>query len=220
MGINDLIDELWEESPPETATATIRTHIYHLRQLFRDCPAADGSSPVVTGQRGYQLQWPEDDIDATRFTRLVKTGEKLLENGEPAKAASALADGLALWRGRALSGVQCGPLLRKHAVHLEEARNHALELRIEADLQLGQHRRLLPELKGLVAANPLNEWFHARYIEALHRCGRRSDALRALAALRKLLREELGLDPSLEIQRLQLQILSGRDVPTRPAPAL
>lgn len=212
LGIHCLIDELWEDSPPATAAATVRTHVYHLRRTLGDNPLSGHGRMIVTSKAGYELRLPEDRIDAIAFLRLADRGQRLLDQGHVVCAASVLGDALSLWRGDALSDVQCGPMLRRHVVRLEETRINTVQLRIEAELRLGHIRRLIPELKSLVTAHPLNEWLHARYAEALCLSGRRGEALQALGELRKILKEELGLDLPPEIQRVQQRILRGLGV--------
>jgi DNA-binding SARP family transcriptional activator len=138
----------------------------------------------------------------------VIEGKTLLEEGRPEQASQRLREGLALWRGPALANITPGRLLEGHVAHLEELRIRAIELRIRADSALGRHRELIPELRSLVSAHPLNEWLHGRLIDALHRAGRRGEALMAYRSLRAALNEELGLEPSGELQRLQRQVLT------------
>jgi DNA-binding SARP family transcriptional activator len=225
VDIGTLAEELWADGPPRTTATTIRTHVYHLRKMLeRDSgvPAAIGL--LVTESAGYRLRVEEEQVDAGQFRRLVDTGRARLEQGRASEAATILRQALSLWRGTPLTGVPAGRVLARHLAHLAETRVRALELRIEADMRLGRHRELIAELRGLVAADPLNEWLHARLIEALHLSGRRGDALSAFRDLRRLLAEELGLEPSAELQLLQQEILTagGRTGPQRlPAvPAL
>jgi DNA-binding SARP family transcriptional activator len=212
LAIHSLMDELWTDGRPATATATLRTHVYHLRQALAAGPAAGAEGPVVTTEAGYELRLPEDAVDARVWLRLTERGRLLLDRGHVAEAASVLAEALSLWRGNALCDVRCGPLLRRHAVQLEETRINALQLRIEADLRLGRSRQLIPELRSLVIAHPLNEWLHTRYAESLYLSGRRGEALQAFASLREILKERLGLDPSPEMRRLQQRILLGLEL--------
>ena len=156
-----------------------------------------------------------EQIAAHTFARLSRRGRELLENGKTADAADALRQALQLWRGPALANVLTGRLLESHAVHLEEERLRTLKLRILADAELGRHHALIGELRSLVATYPLNEWFHGQLIAALSRSGRRSEALQAYHSLRQLLRNELGLDPQPELQRLQQEVLS-YDSPEAP----
>lgn len=206
--MESLIDELWGNEPPRSAVTTVQTYIYHLRLFFTaEELDADGSVSIITRPPGYMLELAPGQVDAELFERPVKQGRQLLEKGQPMAAADLLADALAMWTGPALADVQCGDLLRAHAIHLEERRINAHELRIEAEIRLGRYRELVPELKSLVYAHPLNEWFHNQLIRVLGYSGRRSEALRAYQNLRDILREELGVDPSPQLQRLQRQLL-------------
>ena len=139
----------------------------------------------------------------------MREGRELIEQRRFQEAAERLRKALGLWVGPPLSGVDVGPALEAHAAYLDELRTRALELRIQADIQLGRSRELIPELHTLISRDPLNEWFHARLIDALHRSGRRGDALHAYQRLRAVLNRELGLEPAPELQRLQSEVLSG-----------
>src|SRR6266540_682311 len=124
-------------------------------------------------------------------------------------ASQLLYRALRLWRGRAFGGVECGQLLSAYIVRLEENKLTVLERRIEADLRQGRHRELVGELKALVVTHPLHEWLYSRLMLALYLSGRRCEALEVYQAFRRQLREELGLDPSAELQRLQRALLTG-----------
>src|SRR5256885_996689 len=115
---------------------------------------------------------------------------------------------LAMWTGPCLANVVPGRLLEAHAVHLEEQRMRALELRIQADAEIGLHRDLVGEMRSLVMSHPLNEWFHGQLIVALSRSGRRGEALQAYQNLRELLCNQLGLEPQPDLQLLQREVLS------------
>lgn len=206
VSLRTLAEELWDDRPPRTAVTTIRTHVYHLRRALHETQC--GAAALRTEPTGYRFRPLPGVLDAEAFVRATEHGCAHLGGGDPGEAATVLRAALAMWRGPALSGIDPGPVLVRHAEHLDELRIRALELRIEADLALRRHRQLVPELRGLVAAHPLNEWFHARLIDALHRSGRRSDALRAYLDLRRLLHRELGLEPSADLQRLQHAVLT------------
>jgi DNA-binding SARP family transcriptional activator len=209
VGIPTLAEELWEDSPPATMTATIRSHVYHLRlMLARESGLPQAVDLVSTQPTGYRLRASADQIDAVRFERLVHQGRVLLDRGEPTEASAVLRQALSLWRGSALVDVPCGRVLSGHVTRLAEARLRATELRLEADLRLGRHRDLVAELRGLVAAHPLNEWLHAQLIESLRRSGRRAEALTAFTDLRRTLSSELGVEPSPELRLLYQTILT------------
>jgi DNA-binding SARP family transcriptional activator len=206
VSVRTLTQELWDERPPRTAVTTIRTHVYHLRKALD--ATEEGAGALCTEPTGYRLSHVPGPFDADHFMRSTERGHALLRREQPAEAATVLRTALGMWSGSALAGIDAGPVLTRHVEHLEELRVRALELRIEADMAMGRHRQLVPELRGLVAAHPLNEWFHARLIDALRRSGRRSDALAAYGAVRRLLDRELGLEPSADLRRMQQEVLT------------
>jgi SARP family transcriptional regulator, regulator of embCAB operon len=204
-----LIDELWSQTPPKSAITTLQTYIYHLRKLF----ANEGLDPpdgalLLTRLPGYTLHVPGHALDAELFERLTREGHDQLERGLPNRAAAVLREALSLWTGPALANVSLGSQLEAHAVALEERRIHALQLRIQADMEMGRHREIIGELRLLTAAYPLNEWFSSQLITALACAGRRSEALHVYQKVRAVLRSELGLDPSPDLQRVQRDVLA------------
>lgn len=219
--LDTLIDELWGPDPPKSAVTTVQTYIYHLRKSFvaeqLDPP---GRRLIATKQPGYLFHTEPEQVDAEVFERLVRQGRDSMEEGCPRPAAAFLGQALDMWTGPALADVPQGDLLHAHAVHLEERRINALELRIQVDISLGRQHQLIPELSSLVCAHPLNEWFHGQLIAALNHAGRRSEALLAYQTLRSLLSEELGVDPSAALQLLQRQVLAPgkpeQSSPSRP----
>lgn len=217
-----IAEELWDASPPTTMVATIRTHVYHLRRMLEDeCDLSPLVAELRTQSAGYLLRVDEDQLDAKVFARLVDEGRSLMRQGRLDEAGETLCRALEMWRGPALANVTVGRVIGRHLVQLSELRNRALELRIEVDLLRGQHRDLVAELRGLVAADPLNEWLQAQLMEALHRSGRRNEALIAYREVRRILEEELGLAPSTELQELHHKILNaGHHRIPQPTPAL
>lgn len=210
--IDSLVEELWDGDPPRTAVNTLRTHLYHLRGILElESSAATTKEMLVTRPSGYLLHVEENQLDLPRFIQLSDQGRALLRSGRVDEAADTLGLALAQWRGRCLADMPHGRILAAHVSRLTELHISALELRIEADLHLGRHRELIAELRNLTMTHPLNEWFHARLITALHRSGRRGEALLACRALRQILNEELGVEPSPEVQRLQADIVAGHD---------
>ncbi len=204
-----LIEELWGAKPPRSAVTTVQTYIYHLRKIFaRDGLNGPNQELLVTTAPGYIFHLDRGQLDADVFSSCSSQGLAALESGRAHQAAAILRRALDMWTGPVLANVQVGGLLLGHTVQLEERRINALELRIQADIQLGRDRQLIGELRSLVASYPLNEWFHAQLIGALSRCGRRSEALQAYQSLRTVLDEELGVDPSPDLQRLQHEVLS------------
>jgi DNA-binding SARP family transcriptional activator len=209
ISLDVLVEELWDGSPPRTAVQTIRTHVYHLRTMLeQEAGLPDAAHLLATEPTGYLLRVSADQGDVGRFRRLIGEGRAYLEQDDPATADRVLREALDLWRGAPLMDVPRGPVLTQHVAYLEEVRIRGLELWIEAGMCLGRHRELIADLRELVAAHALNEWFHARLIEALHRSGRRGDALHAVRSLRQVLHDELGVEPSDEVRRLQLALLA------------
>ncbi|MCT9930523.1 AfsR/SARP family transcriptional regulator [Planotetraspora sp. A-T 1434] len=209
VSLDTLVEELWDGGPPRTAVQTIRTHVYRLRTMLgREVGLPEAADLLVTEPTGYLLRVSADQGDVGRFRQLIGQGRAHLEQDDPAAAAGVLREALDLWRGSPLTDVPLGPVLAQHVAYLEEIRIRGLELWIDAGMRLGRHRELIADLRELVAAHALNEWFHARLIEALHRSGRRGDALHAVQSLRRVLHDELGVEPSDEVRRLQLAVLA------------
>ncbi|MFJ4342461.1 BTAD domain-containing putative transcriptional regulator [Streptomyces sp. NPDC088915] len=204
-----LIKELWGERPPRSAVTTLQTYVYHARRMFvNERLVPSDRALIVTSPPGYAIHVDDGEIDIRIFERLVAEGRDRLVGGDPAGALVSVQEALALWRGPALSNFPAGDVLTGHIVHLEELRIRAFEIRIEAEDRLGRHGESIPELRRLVNDYPLNEWFHCRLIAALGTAGRRAEALHAYQNVRRLLADELGLEPSPQMQRLQHRILS------------
>ncbi|MCG5213831.1 AfsR/SARP family transcriptional regulator [Streptosporangium sp. KLBMP 9127] len=215
VDINSLVLELWGENPPKSAVTTVQTYIYQLRKLFgHEAPA---SEILITRPPGYVLAVDPEQIDLFTFRKLADEGQALLASGNHEEAARRLRGALALWAGPPLQGITAGRVLEAHLADLEEQRLRALELRIEADLQLGLGRELIGELRFLAATNPLNEWFHGRLMVALCQVGRRNEALGAYQELQAVLDRELGLEPSRELRRLRYQMLDAPPAPVKAA---
>lgn len=210
--VGSFVEELWGENPPKSAETTVRGYVCQLRKmLVSDRLHEPGEELLVTRPPGYLLRVPEHALDADVFEGLAAEGRADLADGRPRRAADLLAQALRLWTGPALANVSLGRTLQAHVVRLEEQRLRVLELRIQADLDLGRHRDLIGELRSLVAIHPLNEWLQGQLIVALARSGRRYDALQAYESVLTLLRTELGLAPSADLQRLHCELFtSGR----------
>ncbi|HEY8374596.1 MAG TPA: BTAD domain-containing putative transcriptional regulator [Pseudonocardiaceae bacterium] len=215
---DQIIEELWEDRPPFSATTTLQTYVYQLRKLLgwparqgRTAPQAEGQAQSVTLRTtpgGYLLELEPDALDAHRFERMSSEGWAKLEAGDLESASAILRKALQLWRGPALTAVDTGPVLQAEAVRLEEKRKVVTEWRIDADLQLGRHPELIGELTGLVAQQPTHEGFQGKLMLALYRAGRRSEALQVYQRARAALARELGLEPSAELQRLHRAVLA------------
>jgi DNA-binding SARP family transcriptional activator len=203
--VSEFVDELWGNRPPDSAMTTLQTYIYKLRKDVLDRYAM---ACLHTKPCGYFLEVADGSIDVCRFERLSSEGHAAFEKGEPQRATELLGEALGLWRGQALVGVTAGEILSAHVTRLEEDRLRALEMRIEADLRLGRHQELVSELKVLTCTHPLHEGFYGNLMMALYRSGRRYEALHVYRRLRALLIEELGLEPSVPLQRLHQALLS------------
>jgi DNA-binding SARP family transcriptional activator len=202
-----LFEFLWRGQPPESAANTLQTYVSHLRRgLEPDRMPRRQSRLVVTRKPGYLLAVDRDQIDAVRFERLV--GEaRLVLGSAPDKAAALLHTALSLWRGEALADFTFEPFAQSEITRLTDLRLTALEDRIEAELALGGHTALCSELAQLAREHPLRERLSSQLMVALYRCGRQAEALRAYADLRATLVEQLGIDPSPALGRLQEAIL-------------
>jgi DNA-binding SARP family transcriptional activator len=226
--VDQLVEELWGESPPPSALTTVQTYIYQLRKLLKldDQPTtlsedeAPARPALLSHPGGYVLRLPDlADVDANLFEQLARRGRAELLGAHAEAAAETFRDALALWRGNVLEGVPTGPVLYAHGTRLEELRRSVVTLRIEADLQLGRHHELIGELGSMVAAEPTREDICAKLMIALYRSGRRVDALNVYQRMRTVLIDELGLDPATDLQRLHQLMLEANpelDLPARP----
>ncbi|GAA3726073.1 AfsR/SARP family transcriptional regulator [Streptomyces tremellae] len=202
-----IIEELWGENPPRSAVTTAQTYIYHLRRLFVREVGPKADELFITRPPGYTLHVAAGNVDLDEFEVLARRGRRLLAQKQYDEASLILRTALRRWRGPALANVSPGRILEGNITHLEEQRLLVTQLCIEADLQLGRHHDLIAELRGLVALHPLNEWFHGKLILALSRAGRRGESLHAYQELRRILDHELGLRPSVEVQKIQHDVL-------------
>ena len=207
-----LIDALWGERPPPSALNSVHIYVSQLRKAL-------GNGRLETHGHGYLLALEPEQLDLGRFERLLGDGRELLTSGDADRAAGALRAALGLWRGPPLSDVAFEPFAQAEIARLDELRLAALEERIEADLALGRHAELVPELEGLVREHPLRERLRAQLMLALFRSGRQSEALDAYQQARKLLSTELGLEPGRRLRELEAAILrqdAQLHVPPRP----
>jgi YVTN family beta-propeller protein len=214
LSVDRLVDELWGERPPGTATKTVQVYVSRLRKEL-------GHGVVLTRGHGYVLDLVPDQLDAERFERLTAEGRDALGRGEARLASDLLREALGLWRGQPLGDLAYEPFAQSHIARLEELRLVALEHRLEADLELGEAAALIPELETLVREHPARERLRAQLILALYRAGRQADALASYQDARRALVEELGLEPGRELQELERAILAQDpeiDPPARERP--
>lgn len=202
-----MIDELWPSNPPATAVMSLNTYVYQLRRLLARGPS-QWSNVLLTKPGGYEMAIPPESLDLSVFESTVVAGRRDAAAGRLTDASSHLRRALALPRGSVLAGLDKGPLLSGIAARLDEDILDTIALRIEIDLQLGRHRELIGELRGLVAEYPMNEDLYAKLIVALYRSERRWVALDTYQKLRQSLRHQFGMDPSPRLQRLHQDMLT------------
>lgn len=198
-----LAEALWGEDAPSSAAKTLQVHVSRLRHEL-----AGGTARVVTQPPGYALLVDPEQVDLHRFRRAVAAARDALAAARAQEAADQLRAALALWRGPALADLTLLPVARFAAPRLEEERLAALEDRIEADLACGRAAELTSELYGLVEAHPLRERLRAQQMLALYWSGRQADALAAFQDARRRLVTELGIEPGVQLQQLERQILA------------
>ncbi|MGW0854210.1 AfsR/SARP family transcriptional regulator [Streptomyces sp. NPDC002690] len=228
VGTSYLVDLIWEDNPPETARTQVQICVSRLRKLLA---GADSTVSISTRPPGYVLHVDTGDVDSLLFTGLVAMARRHRDEGEPEKAVTLLKSAVALGQGDSLTGLASGPLANK-ARKLDEERLSAVELRLQIELELGRHDRLVGELQLLVHENPLRERLREQLMCALYWSGRQAEALEAYRTGRRILDQELGLAPGRELRRLEAAILAGELPPpvmairsreerngTRPDPA-
>ncbi len=195
-----LADALWPDNPPPSWPKVVQGSIVRLRKLL-------GRDAIQTLPEGYRLALPAREVDAREFERLLERAREHLLLGQPDRAAYDVSDALSLWRGHPLAELTEWTSGRSEADRLEELRHDAEELSVEAALATGHHREVLSEAQRLVRAAPLRERRWELLALAEYRSGRQSDALRAIRQLKRILLEELGLDPGPDVLALEQAIL-------------
>jgi DNA-binding response OmpR family regulator len=205
LPVGQLAEDLWEGSPPESASAALRVHVSRLR---RTLAAAGVEGILVTRSPGYSLEVPDQAVDTTRFEALVADARAAAAAGRPEDAVKGFRAALALWRGPALAEVASSTFATAEAIRLEQGRLTAVEDCLAAELACGRHREVTAELEALVHEHVLRERLWELHLLALYRSGRQPDALRAFQELRSRLGEELGLDPSPALLDLERAIVA------------
>jgi DNA-binding SARP family transcriptional activator len=195
-----LIDELWGDDPPETARKAVQVYVTRLRKAL-------GAHRIRTHEPGYVLELDSDELDLRRFQSLVQEARELRANDDHAGAATTLREALALWNGAPLADCSDENFARTQIPRLQELRLEALEERIDADLALSHGGGLVGDLEQLVAHYPYRERLRGQLMLALYRDGRQADALAVYRETRKLLADELGIEPGPSLQRLEGAIL-------------
>jgi DNA-binding SARP family transcriptional activator len=187
-----LIDELWGDDPPATASTALQVYVSRLRKAL-------GGNAIATREPGYVVDVAPEAIDLFRFERIVREARV----ADPERAVVLLREALELWRGPALSDVD----LRRESERLDELRIDALEACLELELGFGRHAELVSQLEALVREQPLRERFREQLMLALYRSGRQAEALDAYRDARRTLVEELGIEPGDRLQQLEQAIL-------------
>ena len=207
--LDTLVEELWGERLPASASASVQSLVFRLRRGLSDL-APDGGACLRSREPGYVLEADPARIDAHRFERLFAAGQDALARGDPQAAADLLREGLDLWRGAALADLSDRSFAQLEAGRLEEARLAAVEELVEAELALGRLTQALVRLEPHVAEHPLRERAWGQLMVALYRLGRQADALRAYQRIRRILGDELGVEPTPWLRQLEEQILQQR----------
>ena len=208
-----LVGALWGERPPDTAGKALQVYVSRLRKLLEP----DARDLLVTRPPGYVLQLGAHELDLRHFERLREEARSAAADGDPATAEARLGEALSLWRGAPLADLAQEPFAHTEIARLEELRLLAVEERNEALLELGRHTDVIAETEALIAAHPLRERLRAQLILALYRSRRQAEALDAYQAARRALVDELGIEPSPELQELERRILR-QDPSLEPEP--
>ena len=194
-----LIESVWAGHEPESAKQTLHSYVSNLRKELGGGIDREGT--------GYVVHVDEDGLDSTRFESLIGRARRALTTS-PATALEFAAEALALWHGPAFGDLGSEPALITEAMRLEELRLSTIEIRVEADIAVGNHSAVIQELEALTTEHPFRERLWGFLMLSLYRAGRQADALRSYRELRGILGEELGIEPSTELQALEEQILT------------
>jgi DNA-binding SARP family transcriptional activator len=197
VSTDSLVEQLWGGDPPPSAAKALQVYVSRLRKTL-------GADVIATRAPGYVVRVEPDELDLHRFERLVERSRQ----ADPEDASAILREALALWRGAPLADFAYEAFAQAEITRLEELRFAALEQRIDADLALERHQQLVAELERLLADHPLRERLRGQLMLALYRSGRQAEALDAYQQGRRLLDDELGLEPSESLKDLQRAILA------------
>lgn len=204
VGFDELVAAVWDGDPPAGSQGALHNAIRRLRLSLGPC----GAAVLKTRPSGYVCEIADGDLDVRAFESLAEEGHAAMRSREWTRAADSLRRALSLWRGDALEDVRSRVLREEYANPLEEERLATLGARLDADLRLGRQNELVPELSRLVEAHPLRELFHEQLMLALYRVGRQADAFEAYRRVRRVLREELGVEPGRGLTELHARILA------------
>ena len=205
ISADELVEFLWDGAPPAGGHFTLHSYIKRLRQGLGPVAGAR----IETCQPGYLIRVGTEELDTARFNTLIRAGEEAMRVRSWDQAAAALTEALHLWRSTPLADVPSEELIRSVRPNWQQMRLEAIELRNDAQLHLGKHTALVPELYALIEQHPLQERLYAQLMLALYRCDRQADALAVYQRARRLLVEELGVEPNSGLQELHQRILTG-----------
>ncbi|MFB7862572.1 BTAD domain-containing putative transcriptional regulator [Streptomyces sp. NPDC056069] len=225
--VSVLMEEVWPSGAPRGARAELHSHIHGLRSLIaaalpcgrKDAAGRTAETVLAAQSGGYRLDTGGGSHDVWQFERAAGAGYRAMEAGDLSRAALRLGEALALWRGEPYAGVDAGPGLRAEIERLEASRLSVLDQWVEAQLGLGRHTEMVPELAVLAARHPVNESLHAQFMVALLRSGRTDDALEAYRRLCAGLQRDGGREPSARLRRLHRSLLTVRDAARPRVPA-
>ncbi|MBB4683818.1 nSTAND1 domain-containing NTPase [Amycolatopsis jiangsuensis] len=213
----ELIDGIWGAQPPSSVRGSVYTYVSQLRQaLAGDRKVATKESALMSVGSGYRLRVDPENVDSRRFENAFRQAAESLAGGDVEAAIESWDEGLGLWRGEPLAGLP-GPFAESERARLSALRLAAIEDRAEALLGLDRESSAGLDLSGVVAENPLRERLRALHMIALYRGGRQADALEQHEQFRRMLADELGVDPGAEVQEAYQRILVGDPALAGPA---
>ncbi|CAM5687106.1 AfsR/SARP family transcriptional regulator [Streptomyces aurantiogriseus] len=205
VGMSAIIDAVWDERPPASATAQVRICVSSVRRALDEIGLPD---VIETRPAGYQLNVARDALDLHRFQDMVALGRARAKEGRLEEAVALLREALELWHGPVAAGLE-STRVRNAAALAEEARLSAVEECLDHELALGRHHTIVGELRDHAAEHPFRERFIAQLMLALYRSGRQADALEVFRSARARFAGELGLEPGEGLRSLEAAILSG-----------
>ena len=209
--MDELAELVWDGSPPAGEAEATRALVMRLRRML----GPEAGERIRTRAPGYLIELSDDELDVSRAEALSREAAAAVRNGRWAQAADQAARALRLWRGMPLADVPSQSLRDRWLPYLEQLQVQALEWRIEADLHEGRHEQLITELRGVAGRYPLRERFHEQLMLALALTGRRAEALAAYHDARRVLVDDLGIEPGPDMRALHKRILAG-DWPRSP----
>ena len=213
VSVDSLIEALWPDQPPASAVKSVQAQISRVRRALGE------GERLQTRGNGYLLVVEPGELDSDRFRALLQEGREGLAGGDPTGAETAIREALEVWRGQPLADFAYDDFSQAEIARLDELRLSALEERFDAELALGRHGAVVAELEASVVTHPLRERLRGQLMLALYRSGRQAEALRAYEDARRQLAEELGLEPSEPLKRLQRSILDEDPELDSPVPA-